>query len=456
MNSNPKKNLLKLIKIKSDIILLIPIFLFLVCCKSGDFSLLSSPINREKNGTEIVKFSIHPYKGTVIRLGEEILPFKILEMDKNIALVEMAIPVYKDEKEIELKLSSPGFQNSSYRIRKPEELNEKLIALDKEGITHRFISRFKTGFQPKSVRFIDNTRLAIPLLEDEGMDVLDINSGQTVRLSPPEKYKKKLGFVETISIPEHNELWVSQMQANAVHVFDLKTLAYKATVDLTGKWSKILLYDPIRDLVYCSNWISEDISVIDRKTKLEIRKTDKIGLPRGLLLSKDGKELYIAQFSASNQESGGGRLGIYSMDKEKLIDTIGPPGNKRHIVSGNTENKIYVSDMCCSKIEVYDLKEKKVQKSIPVFDKPNTIALSPDGKYLYVSCRGPNHPTEGYLKKGLVLGKVYVIDTTTDTVKEFWEAGNQPTGLDVSPDNRYLVISDFLDHQIRVYRRDGF
>lgn len=112
--------------------------------------------------------------------------------------------------------------------------------------------------------------------------------------------------------------------------------------------------------------------------------------------------------------------------------------------------------MCCSKIEVYDLKERKVQKTIPVFDKPNTIALSPDGKYLYVSCRGPNNPTEGYLKKGLVLGRVYVIDTTTDTVKEFWEAGNQPTGLDISPDNRYLVISDFLDHQIRVYRRDGF
>lgn len=123
-------------------------------------------------------------------MEEEILPFKVLETDKNIALVEMAIPIYKDGKEIELKLSSPGFQNSSYRIRKPEELNEKLIALDKEGITHRFISRFKTGSQPKSVRFIDNTRLAIPLLEDEGMDVLDINSGQTVRLSPPEKYKK--------------------------------------------------------------------------------------------------------------------------------------------------------------------------------------------------------------------------------------------------------------------------
>ncbi|EMJ65301.1 MULTISPECIES: YncE family protein [Leptospira] len=447
MNSNSEKKFFK----PNGMLL---IFLFLICCKSEN--LISFPSNPEKNRIATVKFSIHPYKGTVIQSGEETVPFRILETDKNIALVEMKLPVYKDGKEVELKFSSPGFQSSFFRIKSAEELNEKLIALDKEGITHRFVARFKTGIQPKSVRFIDNTRLAIPLLEDEGMDVLDIRTGETIRLSPPEKYKKKLGFVETIAIPEHNELWVSQMQANAVHVFDLKTLVYKTSIDLTGKWSKILLYDPIRDLVYCSNWVSEDISVIDRKTKVEIRKTDKIGLPRGLLLSKDGKELYIAQFSASNQESGGGRLGIYSMEKEKLTDTIGPPGNKRHIVPGNAENKIYVSDMCCSKIEVYDLKEKKVQKAIPVFDKPNTIALSPDGKYLYVSCRGPNNPTEGYLKKGLVLGRVYVIDTTTDTVKEFWEAGNQPTGLDISPDNRYLVISDFLDHQIRVYRRDGF
>lgn len=257
MNSNSEKKFFK-----PNGILLIPIFLFLICCGSGNSSLISSPSDGEKR---TVKFSVHPYKGTVIQSREETIPFKILETDKNIALVEMEVPLYKDG--IELKLSSPGFQSSFFRAKNAEELNEKLIALDKEGITHRFITRFKTGIQPKSVRFIDNTRLAIPLLEDEGMDVLDIKTGETIRLSPPEKYKKKLGFVETIAIPKHNELWVSQMQANAVHVFDLKTLVYKTSIDLTGKWSKILLYDPIRDLVYCSNWISEDISVIDKKNE---------------------------------------------------------------------------------------------------------------------------------------------------------------------------------------------
>ncbi len=187
MNPNFEKKLFK-----PNGTLLIPILLFLICCKSENSSLISSPSNREKNGTATVRFSIHPYKGTVIRSGEETVPFRILETDKNIALVEMKVPVYEDG--IELKLSSPGFQNSSYRVKSAEELNETLIALNKEGITHRFVARFKTGIQPKSVRFIDNTRLAIPLLEDEGMDILDIRTGETIRLSPPEKYKKETGF----------------------------------------------------------------------------------------------------------------------------------------------------------------------------------------------------------------------------------------------------------------------
>ncbi|PJZ69879.1 lactonase, 7-bladed beta-propeller domain protein [Leptospira perolatii] len=429
---------------------------FLLTAASCSTSQTATVRNRSSNSEPTtVRFSIQPYKGSTLKIGKDVIPYKILETDKTIAKIETSLPLYSAEDPLEIKIDSPGFAESIILAASADQLNERFFALNKEGAYHEFVNRFKTGIQPKSVRFIDATRIAIPLLEDEGMDVLDVTTGKTVRIAPPELYKKKLGFVETIAIPEYNELWVSQMQANAVHVFDLKSLEYKATVNLSGKWSKILLYDKQRDLVYCSNWISEDISIIDRKSKTEISKTDKIGLPRGLLLSADGKELYIAQFSASNQENGGGRIGIYSLEKGKLMDTIGPPGNKRHIVGAPDGSKIYVSDMCCGKVEVYDTKEKKLTKSIPVFDKPNTIALSPDGKYLYVSCRGPNNPTEGYLKKGHVLGQIFVIDTKTDQVVEFWEAGNQPTGLDVSPDNRYLVTSDFLDHQIRVYRRKG-
>ena len=46
-----------------------------------------------------------------------------------------------------------------------------------------------------------------------------------------------------------------------------------------------------------------------------------------------------------------------------------------------------------------------------------------------------------------------VIDIATLKVIEDLEAGNQPTGLDVSPDGKYVVLTDFLDHAMRVYER---
>jgi DNA-binding beta-propeller fold protein YncE len=41
----------------------------------------------------------------------------------------------------------------------------------------------------------------------------------------------------------------------------------------------------------------------------------------------------------------------------------------------------------------------------------------------------------------------------TRKVIEEIEGGNQPTGLDVSPDGKYVVSTDFLDHAMRVYER---
>ena len=89
-------------------------------------------------------------------------------------------------------------------------------------------------------------------------------------------------------------------------------------------------------------------------------------------------------------------------------------------------------------------------KKINVYSHPNTIQLSPDNRYLYVSCRGPNNP-KSYLIKGFHMGRIYVIDTVSLEIQEFWEGGNQCTGLDVSHDGSKIVFSDFLDNAIRVY-----
>ena len=71
-----------------------------------------------------------------------------------------------------------------------------------------------------------------------------------------------------------------------------------------------------------------------------------------------------------------------------------------------------------------------------------------------MSCRGPNNPHSYYLK-GLQMGRLLIIDMDSRAVIESIEGGNQCTGLDVSPDGSHIVLTDFLDNAVRVYRRRG-
>jgi len=412
---------------------------------------------REISGTTEAVFFIQPYQNIKIFINAESTNYKILSTDKNIAKIKIQIPIFLDTYGFEITLNdfkSPPKKKVFYHIK---DLQDNLLAIDQIGQSnHTFFASYTTGREPKSVRFIDNTKVAVSIMDEEGFDVIDIFNGSKNRFkTPPELNPEKKGFVESLILTEINEIWMSQMSTATIHTFDLNDFHFKNVIHLTGKWSKVMTFDQYKKLVYCSNWSSGDISIIDIYKQKEIEKTKKLyGVPRGMALSEDGNYLYFAQYSDGG-EAGGGRVGIYSLKEKKIIQFLGSPGSKRHIISGVKSNQIYVSDMLTNKIELFDMKGSKILQSIPVFHNPNTIVLSPDKKYLYVSCRGPNNP-KSYLIKGLVLGKIQVIDTSTHEIVETWETGNQPTGLDISPDGNYLVSTDFLDHRVRVFKRTSF
>lgn len=326
-----------------------------------------------------------------------------------------------------------------------------LVILDKLYTSYACTAVAAVGDQPKSVTFIDPLRVAVPLLNGTGVDIVNIKTGKAVRICPPGKYAEKRGFVESLVLPQKNELWVSQMTTACIHVFSLSDLRYKTTIQSSGQWGKVLAYNPTSNLVYFTNWITQDLSIIDPRTYTEIRRVKTGAVPRGMVFSKDGRYLYLAQFEVNGKSRGQ----VVKVDTKTLKATarFGKKGAKRHIVLNADGTRLYVSDMAHAIIEVFSTADNTLIAEISVGDKPNTIALSPDGTLLYVSCRGPNNPQKGYLHKGLEMGKIYVIDTAALTVQEFWEGGNQPTGLDISPDGQTLVFSDFLDKRLRIYKK---
>ncbi len=354
-----------------------------------------------------------------------------------------------------LRISKVGYEPFSISLNELQAAeasgNTAFIVLRKRGSSYTFDSAVATGRQPKSVTFIDGRRVAVPLLDGPGIDIVDVYSGLSQRIAPPAGYARHHGFVESLALAERDELWVSQMTTGSIHVFDLSTLAYKLTIRSSGVWGKVLAYNPVLDRVFFSNWVSQDISIINPKSYLEEKRVNCGAVPRGMAFSGDGLFMYLAQYEVQGKAIG--RLLKVDLSSMAIVARLGAEGSKRHIVTDDKRDLLYVSDMARDIIEVYDLGDDSLIASIAVGAKPNTIELSPDGRLLYVSCRGPNNPDKGYLHKGYEFGRIYVIDAETLSVKEWWEGGNQPTGLDLSPDGRLVVFSDFLDDRLRVYRQ---
>ncbi len=355
--------------------------------------------------------------------------------------------VYIDTGKHSLVFSSKGYDDKNLNIDISRKTGLLEVKLEKKFDDLKKVAVLKTGLHPKSVEFTpDGKYFASALLEDKGIDLFSTETFKKIkRLTVPDKYSKREGFVEIEYLPEKNEMWVSQMSTSMIHVFSMDKFEYKLSFSTKGVWTKIMAFTPDKKLGFASNWESKDVSIIDVDKHTVIKKVRVSGIPRGMVVTNDGKTLYVCIF-------GNGQIQKIDIPKMKLSKTISfPKGAKRHVVLDRKKNILYITDMYRGSVYVMNADNDKVIKEIKVDQKLNTGKLTPDGKYLMVSSRGPNN-RETYLKKGPKFGKVYIIDTQTLKIRSWIWGKNQPTGLDISPEGKYLAFTNFLDNEIEVYR----
>ena len=313
--------------------------------------------------------------------------------------------------------------------------------LEKKDSPFLLFAELNTGNQPKSVIFTpDGNYIMTALLDGCGVDVFSATSYEKVTtLEPPERYAALRGFVEMAILPRKHQLWVSQMTTGYIHVFDIFSLHYLQSIDTKGTWPKVILPTENEQVVYVSNWLSKDISVIDAETMRTVSTIPVDGTPRGLELTHDERYLYVCLFD-------NGSIQKIDLRQEKIVTTLElGGGSKRHILRHPERDDFFVSDMHNGYIYKFSGKDDTLLLQIRVGHNPNTIKISPNGNYLYVSTRGPNNP-ETYLKKGSEFGKVLRLDTATLKIQDWIWGRNQPTGLAVSPDETFFAYSNFLDH----------
>ncbi|MDR0684649.1 MAG: hypothetical protein LBF83_05935 [Spirochaetaceae bacterium] len=146
-----------------------------------------------------------------------------------------------------LRLEAPGYRGKSFRTSEVPGLlrdGRFQVKLETEGGGLVYLREVPTGRQPKSAYFSpEGDRLFVPLLGQRGVDVFRLVENADSGSAPPAlSFEKRLavpgstasGFVEALCDGERRELWVSNMEENRAHIFDLDTLEYKKDKEETA------------------------------------------------------------------------------------------------------------------------------------------------------------------------------------------------------------------------------
>jgi YVTN family beta-propeller protein len=293
---------------------------------------------------------------------------------------------------------------------------------------------------PKSIAFTPNGEefwVTSLMNKSRGVVVFEAKTG---------KHKQDIilpggGGVEIIFNSEGSLAFVSQMETGRVFEIDAKTKKILRIFNTESTWTKVLTLSPDQKLLYASNWSGNDISVISLETGKVLYKIPTVSTPRGIYATEDGNTLYVAGF-------GEGEIQKINLKTKTSSVLYKSGGAMRHIVGDEEKGVFYFSDMGKNTIFRIDMKTNEVKEFVKTDANPNTIALTPDKKVLIVSNRGRNHPSGNYNIPGPEWGSVLFFDTATGKMLDALVGGNQPTGLAISPNGRYLAYSNFLDGNI--------
>ncbi len=170
---------------------------------------------------------------------------------------------------------------------------------------------------------------------------------------------------------------------------------------------------------YVSNYLSENVSVIDLATT-KVKATISIGeYATGVALTPDGKFAYVGDE--------GGTLSIIDTKTNEIQKKIKVSDGIMAIAVSPDEKSAYVTNNHANTVSVIDLKTGDASTTIPVDRDPRGIAIAPDGKCIYVTNYGSN--------------SVSVIDAETRAVSTII-VEKDPIGVAITPDGKLAYVAN--------------
>lgn len=336
-----------------------------------------------------------------------------------------------------------------------EQIKDSLIANDWEYSSEfpHFRKSARTGSSPKSCSFSpDGKYVYVTLLgqRHRAVEIYTVDPFELVKTLSPEcdDPAQDYGYAEGVFREADGNFWFTRMTTGDYFIYDPKIDSLYAGRKTGGDWTKSLEFSPNQEQVAMSHWVSRRVSIFDVEKKRLIRNLKTSQIPRGLAwIGND--TLAVTLYGGSKSTDCG--IEVFDVKSGKKVETMLEwRSAMRDVRYDPKEKMLYYDDMRFAIVYKYDWIKRETVAKGGVDSHPNTIKLTPDGHYLFVSCRGPNNP-KGYTLPSPRDGEIVVLETDSLKTVTSWAPGNQPTGMDISLDGKYLASTDFMNRRVHLY-----
>jgi len=176
---------------------------------------------------------------------------------------------------------------------------------------------------------------------------------------------------------------------SVVWVIDGKTLQLISVVPNTGKMGTGLAVDSDRQKLYVTNGDGELVTINTRTNAIEKRQKidgDKAHFFLNIALDAKGQRAFLS-------DSKQAQVLVVDLRDQKVIQAIDVPESLA-VLFNPESNELYVTHRKAGEVSIIDASSYKVKRSVKTPGLPNSLALSADGKTLFVSVKQPGSRKE--------------------------------------------------------------
>ncbi len=260
---------------------------------------------------------------------------------------------------------------------------------------------------------------------DGSVSVIDLDAGEVVATIAVGARPRGIGVS-----PDGERLYVALGSDNEIAAVDTRSLEVVQRIP-AGSDPEAFAVHPNGN-IYVSNEDEATATVIDPASGKHLAVLT-VGIePEGVAVSHGGDWVIVAAESTST-------IHVFSVPEHEAVATLLVGARPREAVFSPDDRWLYVTSEIGREVTKVDMRSRQIVNTTRLRDprtKPKGLALSADGKRLFVAAGSAN--------------TVVVLDAETLEPGKSIAVGRRPWGVALSPDGRFLYTTNGLDDSVSV------